>query len=116
MSFHVVLQHRRTTRRVLSLLDQCQDLVVLDAGDRIEIRVGRGADQPATLEISSQGPTPKGSSCSQANPCTVVFSEDDVSDLTPGDYNVDVVVIDSSDNDRELPVATGVATVVECVS
>jgi hypothetical protein len=114
VSVNLVAQRRRTLIREFTFYDTGDELLTIDAGDVIEVRIGRNGS-PALIEISSAGPTANGSTCQQNNPCVVVFHEDDVSELHAGNYDLEIVLVDASRGGVELEIERGVFSVLEAV-
>lgn len=75
------------------------NLYAYATGDVIRIKIGREGSQPL-LELSSKAPTTNESSVSRANPTTVSLRAADVDTLKRGFYELEVSVVDDSDNDK----------------
>jgi hypothetical protein len=73
--------------------------VIFGGGDVFRVKVFRGGDQDTpVLDIDSVAATPNGSVCSAANPSNVRLDQEDLRfDL--GIYEVEVTIVDDSDDD-----------------
>ena len=82
------------------------------ANDVIRIKIGITGETPV-LDLSSKQASGNGSSVSKANPTTVELRAADTTLLRAGAMDLEVLVVDDSDNDRIKHAQTHVLAVLE---
>ena len=83
--------------------------VVFVTGDVMRVKIGRNGDTPV-LDFDSVAAGAGGSTVSSANPTTLVLDQDDM-DIAPGVYDIEVSIVDDSDQDRIKHAEKGVLVV-----
>jgi len=82
------------------------------ASDNIRVKIGREGSVPV-LDFSSSAPSVNGSTVSAANPCTVDVRAADFDRLDRGIYEMEVAVVDDSDNDKVKHAQSHILTVLD---
>lgn len=114
MSLFVTIYAGRTADEVVSFWTDAAEsvLATISGGDKIRIKVGRPGATPV-LDIVSGTPLAGGSNVTLANPCTVRFHQDDTRTLTPGIYEIEAAVVDSTDSGVIKHAVSGVFNLLE---
>lgn len=115
MSIFQVVYQRRTCRLVVTILgaDGTPEVLSDKGGDVVRVKIGRAGAAP-TLDLSSESPTPNGSTVTASNPATVVLDEDDMT-MMPGVYDLEVGVVDDDQDDAFKHAEKGTLAVLRSV-
>jgi len=111
MSIVSVRQGRDCTFTV-TIYDTDGDQYTYASGDVIRIKIGRSGQTPI-LDLSSKVASGNGSSVSAANPCTLVLRAADVALLPNMLLEMEVLVVDDSDQDKVLHAQDHIVNVLE---
>ena len=109
---HITAYKNRTTKERITLTDVDGATVTLDSDDTVRVKVGRQGATPI-LDITSAAALSGGTSVTSANPCTVIFDQDDLNNKTAGVYDVEAMVVDTLDHNRVKHAEMGVFVLIE---
>lgn len=108
----LVLQRRRDSSFDITIVESGGTDYVYVANDVIRVKIGREGAAPI-LDLDSAAATANGSSVSAANPCTVTLRAADAELLSRGIYQLEISVVDDSDDDQIKSAQTHVVCVVD---
>lgn len=111
-SILITLFRNRVTRETLTLTDADGAAIEFEENDVMRLKIGRAGKTPL-LDLDSKAASAGGSSMTEANPSTVVFSATDTGSLKPGTYAAEVSIVDNSDSGRIKHADTGICVVLE---
>jgi hypothetical protein len=98
MSIFITAYKSRSSQESISIYanETGATLFTLDTGDKVRVKVGRLGETPI-LDVISGTPLAGGTSVTAENPASLTLDQDDLDDLTPGVYDIEVAVYDNSD-------------------
>lgn len=111
MGLNIVAYRNRKCVRTLTISESDGTASTIEGSDTVIARISRGGGTPL-LTVSSAAATANGSSLTAANPSTLTLAAGDMA-LTPGQYDIDLLVKDLSEANAEKAVERGVLTVLE---
>ena len=97
----VIHQINRVCEKTYTITDADSNNVTIGAGDVVRVKIGRAGSTPI-LDLDSAAASANGSTVAAANPCNVYIAATDLNRtlFTPGVYDLEVGVVDDSDNDK----------------
>lgn len=111
MALNIEIYRRRRCIFTFTITDVNDDLVTLQAGDVVRVKIGRAGATPV-LDLESTGPTANGSTVTFANPSTVTLDADDVTLLAPGIWDMEGALYQSAQGET-LHAIEGTLTVYD---
>lgn len=95
----VTAYNNRNSRFEVTIFEN-GSLFTVTSSDIVYVKIGRNNETPV-FEFSSANATANGSSVSAANPAVVEIKQEDLleADIPPGTYDIEVGVVDASDED-----------------
>ena len=107
MALLVIAHQRRSSQESITLTFPIGQS--LGASDKVRLKVGRPGKAPQ-MDIVGGTPLSGGTTLTNTNPAILSIDQDDVSaeSFVPGNYDLEVSVVDATDGDRIKHAETGV--------
>lgn len=96
----------------ITLLDTDGTESTISAGDVVRIKIGRTGDTPI-LDLDSAANSSNGSSVGSINPIELHIDQVDMALFSPGLYDLEIAIVDSSVGNKIVNVEMGVFLVLD---
>lgn len=103
--FIVADRNRKSTHQIL-IGEADGDDAEIASNDNVRIKIGQAGQTPV-LEIESDAATANGSQCTAANPTVLTLAAADLS-FQAGIYDIEALVVDTSDGDKPKKADQGI--------
>lgn len=101
----------RTANFTVTLFDADGTESVISTGDQVRVKIGNTGGTPI-LDLDSIAASSNGSTVTRLNPVDLHIDQADLALFSPGIYDIEIALVDSSAGDKILNIETGTFVVL----